>query len=273
MRALKKIKDFILDTLFPINCINCGKENTWLCGDCLSRLPAKLEQFCPICEKNITPDGRVCFFCRKKSDLSGILVASSYKNKTVSSAVHYYKYRFVESLKAPLGEILARAYLNSRLSVPDLIFPVPLHKRRLRWRGFNQAESLANHISRNLTPGFDIPVINNLLIRKRFTHPQMKIKNYFRRKNNIQNAFALNKKFSIPKNQAAAFFSDSCKRQPPKNLLKDKTVLLVDDIATTGATLFECAKVLKQNEAKEIFAIVIARQEFKNKLTQQADVK
>jgi competence protein ComFC len=237
------LEKFVLDTLFPVKCIGCGQEDHWICESCLAKIPLKSEQVCPHCEKNITPDGRVCFSCRRKTSLDGLLVAASYKNKLISSAVHCYKYRFVENLSFPLGEILTKSILNHNPPLPDLIVPVPLHKRRLRSRGFNQSEHLARYLSQNLAPGFEIPLASNILIRARYTHPQMKLKDYSQRKKNIQNAFSLNNEL------------------PDKNILKNKTVLLVDDIATTGSTLFECARVLKQNGVNEVFAVVVARQE------------
>lgn len=246
---MANIQKFILDTLFPISCLSCGKHGEWICEECLIRIPLKFEQVCPLCEKKITPDGRVCFECRRKSSLDGLLTATSYKNETIPIAVHNYKYRFAESLHMSLGKILVKAFLNSQLPLPDLIIPVPLHKRRLRYRGFNQAELLASYLSVNLTPGLAIPTVNDLLIRQRYTSPQMKIKNYHQRKKNLENAFAINKKYI-------------CKS---RQIIKDKRILLVDDIATTGATLFECAKVLKSAGAREVFALVIARQEINNK--------
>jgi len=106
---------------------------------------------------------------------------------------------------------------------------------------------LANYLSANLTPGFSIPVASNLIIRNRYTSPQMKIKNYQKRKKNLEGAFEMAKNGSFHKHK----------------FLENKRLLLVDDIATTGATLFECAKVLKNAGAKEVLALVIARQEMK----------
>ena len=249
MNSFQKIKVFTLDTLFPIHCISCNYEGLWLCEECLEKIPLKQEWTCPICEKNITPGGRVCFHCRKKSFLDGLLVAASYKENLISSAVHYLKYRFAKDLYIPLGKILTKALNNSGLPLPEIIVPVPLHKRRLRWRGFNQSELLAEYLGENLTPGFSIPIFNNLLIRKKYTQPQMKIKNYFRRQKNIRDAFAIKT-------------TENCDRNNNK-FLENKKILLVDDIATTGSTLFECAKVLKSAGAAEVFASVIARQENK----------
>ena len=238
-----KTNNFFLDILFPISCLSCNEPDDWLCPECLAKIPLKMEQVCPICEKNITPDGRVCFSCQKKSQLEGLLVASTYQNKVVANAVHYFKYRFIENLSAPLGKIMIKSFWESSLSLPDAIIPVPLHKRRLRWRGFNQASLIANYLSHNLAPGLKIAVLHEALARNRYTHPQMEIKDYSRRKNNMENAFGVKDKVNI----------------------KGKSILLVDDIATTGSTLFECAKVLKKNGAKEVFAVVIARQEIKKK--------
>jgi competence protein ComFC len=237
----QKAKKFILDILFPISCLGCGKPEEWLCGDCLSRIPLKFDQVCPVCENKITPDGRTCFTCRGKTSLAGLLASTSYKFEIVAAAVHNLKYRMAKSFDVPLGAIMVKSYLTSGFPLPDIIIPVPLHKRRLRWRGFNQAELLANYLGQNLAPGFEIPVIGNLLARKKYTGPQMGIKNYFRRKENLKDAFTI----------------------ANNSLLNNKTVLLVDDIATTGTTLFECAKTLKQNGAKVVFAVVIARQEYK----------
>jgi competence protein ComFC len=238
---LSRARNFLLDTLFPIKCVSCGKPDVWFCEKCAAKITLKTEQVCPLCEKNITPGGQVCFSCRKKSKLNGLLVAASYQNKVIAKMAHYFKYRFVEDLSVPLGKILVNSFLDSRLPLPEIIIPVPLHKRRLRWRGFNQAELLAAYLSKNLSPGLEIPLANNILIRKRCTFPQMKIKDYSKRKKNMADAFAL--------------------KNPSQ--IRGRAILLVDDIATTGATLFECAKILEQKKAKEVYATVLARQEMK----------
>ena len=241
--TLSEIKKTILDTLFPISCISCYKPGNWLCKSCLNKIPLKNIQVCPYCEKMITPNGFTCFGCKKKYSLDGLLVAVSYQDKTVSKAIHLYKYRFVEELFSVLGNIMLKSIQNSELPLPDMIIPVPLHKRRLRQRGFNQSKLLAGYIAEKITPGFPINLENNLLERFRYTHPQMEIKNHFARKKNIENAF------KIPKDKL--------------KLVKNKRILLVDDVTTTGATIFECAKTLKKSGAKEVFAVVIARQGYK----------
>ncbi|HEX7586089.1 MAG TPA: ComF family protein [Patescibacteria group bacterium] len=216
-------------------------------------------QVCPKCERFIIDSGKLCQSCKrttlKNKDffLDALAVAAKYRENNLSRVVHFYKYNLVQDLHIPLGRIMAKAFLDNSLPLPDLIVPVPLHPRRLRWRGFNQSELLANYISENLTPGMKIPVLNDLLIRKKHTTPQMKVRKYSERKENIQNAFALNP--PLP----------SGERVGVRGKLKNKKILLIDDIATTGATLNECAKVLKNAGAKKVFGLVLARQEISKK--------
>lgn len=243
---ISKLNNFIIDTLFPISCLVCKKGNEFICTPCLSQIPLKSSQKCPICEKMITPDGKTCFGCKSKFSIDGILVSASYKNETVSRLIHYFKYGFIEKIAEPLGKILLKSIMNSDLPIPDAIIPVPLHKKRLRWRGFNQAELLAGFLAKNIAPGFEVPVFNGLLIRKKKTKPQMKIKDAKTRKKNIEGAFRIEKN-NYRKNL---------------RLIKNKSILLIDDVTTTGNTLFECAKVLKKAGAKEVFALVVARQGF-----------
>lgn len=245
MNTFQKIKVLLLDTLFPISCVSCNKDDFWLCEPCLQKIQLLEFQVCPKCEKLMTESGKLCQSCKNdRPPLDALVVATKYKDNNVSKLIHLFKYNFVEDLHIPLGQLLIKIILKNNIPLPDLIIPIPLHKRRLRWRGFNQSELLANYVSENLTPGFKIPVISNLIIRHKYTSPQMKIGKYSERRKNIQDAFAIHLETKSPSG------------------LKNKKILLIDDIATTGATLFECAKVLKQNGAKKVFAAVIARQEF-----------
>lgn len=246
-----KIKEFILDTLFPITCLSCNKDGVWLCEDCLENINLLSFQVCPKCEDTITEFGQLCRNCKTTSALDALVVALKYQDHHIDKFVHLYKYRFVEDLHIPLGKIMIEAILNSDLPMPDIIIPVPLHKRRLRWRGFNQSELLANYVSQNLTPGFEIPVFPNLLTRHKYTPPQMKIGKYADRQKNMQDAFIFNPK------------SSNFQQLQQLEHSNKYNVLLIDDIATTGSTLFECARILKQNGAKKVFSTVIARQEMK----------
>lgn len=243
------IKKFILDTLFPISCVICHEENLWFCQNCFEKIEIISEQVCPYCEKISSAGGAICPKCRlyfsKKNKvifLHNLLVSAKYKKGGLSKIIHIYKYNFISELNIPLGKIILKALIKNNIPIPDLIIPVPLHPRRLRWRGFNQSELLADFISSNLTVGLKIPLEKNILQRKKYTQPQMKIKSYKERISNVQGIFCLKK--------------EKLKR------IKDKNILLIDDVSTTGSTLLECAKILKSSGAKKVFGAVIARQEF-----------
>jgi ComF family protein len=239
LKAYRKIKLHLINILFPIKCIHCGHEGDWICHKCFSSIRINEEHHCPICEKAITPDGRTCFSCKKKSPLDGLVISTSYKNKIISQAIHLFKYRFISDLHRPLGELLVKSLQGTEVPICDLIIPIPLHSKRLRWRGFNQSDLLATHISKNLLP-IEINLERNNLCRIKNTKSQMKISHYKERQTNMSDAFQV---------------------IDPK-IIKGKSIILVDDVATTGSTILECAKTLKKAGAKEIFAIVVARQSF-----------
>lgn len=236
---LKTLHKSVLDTLFPIHCLGCSARDRWLCDDCLKRVPLIAEHVCPVCENRPTPSGRTCSGCRNKTSLSGLFVAAPYAHPLISRMIHTYKYRFAKDLAPSLGKILAASLERSDFPLPDLIIPVPLHPRRLRWRGFNQSELIAMELGSRLLPGFEIPLGKNAVSRKRFTAPQMGVKNHRHRQRNVRDAFSVDDKREI----------------------KNKRLWLVDDVATTGSTIFECARTLKKAGAREIYGVVIARQE------------
>lgn len=228
----------LLDFFFPIRCLGCDKEGTWLCDSCLRRIPLRTEQQCPVCRKRVTPSGETCFSCQGDTSLDGIFVASRYSVPLLSRAIHTYKYRFVEALSEPLGDLLTEAVRQSDLPLPDALVPVPLHPRRLRFRGFNQSELLARKLGASILPDRILPV-ETLLLRTRYTMPQMKTESKEERLKNLKGAFALSKKDA----------SD----------IRGKSFWLVDDVVTTGTTLEECATVLKDAGAVSVFGVVLAR--------------
>jgi ComF family protein len=174
------------------------------------------------------------------------MVAADWNNLLLRQIIYEYKYRFVQELSIPLSYLMTvflqridfvKIFKSSNVDL--ILIPVPLHGRRLAWRGFNQAELLAQKIATH----FNSTLINDILIRSRHALPQMDIKDQNERKENIKTAFAISKKYNFEKN----------------NFLKDKIVILIDDISTTGSTLEECAKTLKPLKPKEIWGLVIAR--------------
>lgn len=229
----------LIDTLFPMLCLGCGSEGSYLCERCLARVPEMENQACPICHKPYQAAGVTCRKCSPHTALSGLLVAAPYRARLVERVIHTFKYRFIESLAAPLAIIVGQAIARAPLPLPDFLIPVPLHPRRLRFRGFNQAELLAKAIASDLAPGLGITVTTGVLERCRFTKPQMQTRSAEERRMNLTNAFQI---------QAAN-----------RTLLAGKSIWLIDDVATTGTTLEECAKTLKAAGAKSVWGIVIAR--------------
>ncbi len=240
------MKKFILDLFFPINCLGCGQERQFICPACFKQIPLNRETSLKF----------------NSPALTGLILASHYDYPLVKQAIHRYKYDFVKGLAEPLGQLMInrlKAIPSISQASPDSAFliPVPLHKKRLRWRGFNQAELLAQKISQELK----IPLANNILIRQKYRPPQMTIKNSQQRKENIKEAFGIDtgkskKQFFLPD-----FLHWKRKNTVKRNVfnLRHKTIILVDDVSTTGATLKECAKVLKRLKPKKIWGLVVAR--------------
>lgn len=217
------MKKFIINLLFPIRCLRCGKEGKFICAQCFGQIPPS---------KPIKLD--------KQNSLKKIIAATDYEHTFVKNIIHRYKYDFVRELSKPLGILMAKKLNKKNLNLEThnyILIPVPLHKKRLRWRGFNQSELLCLEISKQL----NIPVVSNILIRTKNTPPQAKIENLSERKTNIQKAFSINHWEQSPIS------------------IQNKTIILVDDIATTGATLQQCANTIALLKPKFIHALVIAR--------------
>ena len=251
MPILTIAKKLLLDLLFPIQCINCKKAGKILCKKCLKTIKPLDLQACPYCEKSITLNGETCNICIKKSNklpIDRLIVTADYQDKLLSKGIHLFKYKFIQSLAEPLGRLIIKNSQKLTIPTPDFILPIPLHPKRLRWRGFNQSELLANIISTDLLPGIKIPIITTLIFRQKHTTPQKKVKKYKNRLQNMNNVFALNDKF------------DWDNYNLPQENLTNKNILILDDVTTTGATIFKFAEKLKELNPKSISVIVLGRQ-------------
>jgi ComF family protein len=236
-KFLSTIKGFLLDVLFPVFCINCGKEGSYLCEDCQSLIGVSEYQYCPFClPPKIVFDGKTCSSCRKQKTLSGLFSAAPYDNFIVKKLINQFKYEpFIKELSKPLASLIIAHFLNLRC-LPDfsdfILVPLPLHKKKLKQRGFNQAEEIGKELSKFLR----IPIFNDVLVKIRQTPAQVDLKKE-ERQENIKGVFACQK----------------------PDLIKARKILLVDDIFTTGSTMEECALALKRAGAKEIWGVVVAR--------------
>lgn len=225
-----KLKDFFLNLVFPKKCLSCGVEGAWVCSDCFSKIEKIKTSACPFCNR-LTDNFRFCQKCRRKTYLSGIISAAKYQ-KPLDKIIFSFKYDFVRDVSAFLSSLLINQLKGVLPHKAPIIIPVPLHKKRKAWRGFNQAEILAKSIGQE----FNLPVVENQLIRVKNTTPQIKLSKH-ERWENIKDAFLWQGRD-----------------------LNREVVLLVDDVCTTSSTLNECAKVLKKAGARQVWGIVLAKE-------------
>lgn len=262
-KFLSAIKEFILDIIFPSFCIICGKEGNYLCQDCQGLVELSQHQYCPFCSlAKIVFDGKTCSSCKKTKQLSGLYCATNYDNFVVKKLINQFKYQpYLKELSKPCSLLIMnslalhncgvrskceQAPISSSLTIiahlfnlnhfPDfnnfILVPIPLHKKKLKERGFNQAEEIGKELSKFL----NIPIFNDVLIKIKQTLDQVELKKE-ERQENIRGVFLCQK----------------------PEIIKNKKILLIDDIFTTGSTMEECACVLKDAGAKEIWGMVVAR--------------
>lgn len=228
---LKNIIQFFLEILFPHFCPVCGLENSILCKPCMAKLAPLLNQICPVCDKP-SAFGKTHMECKTKYSLDGLISPLTYKDKSVRILIETYKYKMVTELSEIFSNLLVHEIMAKELHEHFkgfLIIPVPLHPKRLNWRGFNQAELLSDKIASML----NIKKSDGILTRIKNTSPQATL-NKKQRKLNISGAFRC-----------------ECR-------LKYDKVLLIDDVATTKSTLSECCKTLKKSGADTVWAATIA---------------
>lgn len=221
---------FAKDLFFPAFCMDCGAEGYFVCQKCFESLQRNTD--------------RAFFRPAENTALNGISAVFNYEDRSLPARlIHAFKYDLIKELEDPLGRIM-----GEQVSLliknggefwkddPPVLCPVPLHKRREKWRGFNQSRLLA----RKAAQIAGLEVINPL-VRVHFRSPQMALDRGDRARN-IEGAFKINT------NERAL-----C------NFLPFESVFLVDDVATTLSTLNECALTLKEAGYKKVYAIVLAR--------------
>jgi len=339
---MKKILKYILDIIFPIECVGCGEEacppywrGKWLCDYCFSKIEFNKKQICPLCGRFLDM-GNSCSCAVNMGVDVYITFVDLGKNPVVAKLIHCLKYNFIKDI----AEILARVgveffektgvtLLNSeefpvrrspilgilapplklyatrgRLLAPsntagrqndakdsminpdDTIFiPMPLHKRRMLWRGFNQAELILERVSAETQRidtnkkrmDTDINIRNDILVRTKNTLFQGKSKMREKdRKENMKDAFklaqALTHEFTRIKNGSPRSADGTVETRRfggrmwkmRKDLgqhiaLDGKTVVLFDDVITTGATMESAARVLKEAGANRVIGMAVGK--------------
>lgn len=228
-------KRLFLDTFFPNSCLICHREGTILCDDCFSLIDINPYLFCHVCGKRIT-EFKVCEKCRRKTNLSALFFATHYQDKVVQKIIKEFKYPpFLKELAKPLSSLIISHLSLLEFSFPEnsILIPVPLSKRREKWRGFNQAKEIAKYLSFY----YSLPLEDGVVKRVKETFPQSNLSQK-ERKENIKGSFTL----------------------LDREKIKGKNIFLVDDVCTTGSTLEEVARVLKEGKPKNIFGMVVAKE-------------
>jgi ComF family protein len=236
----------LLNLIYPPRCAVCKaflwenqacheNEEIGFCRDCYYTFQKVVSPLCPVCGKPFCVENgadHTCENCLRKMPYYDIARAPYLYEGPLMTAIHDLKYARKTHVARSLGALMA-SYAENWLgrACGLLVIPVPLHPGRLRNRGFNQSLLLARHVATRL--GADLDYLS--LRRLRSTQPQTQLTSE-ERKRNVRRAFG------VVENKG----------------LKGRRVLLIDDVATTGSTLNECARALKKAGVKEVHCLVLA---------------
>ena len=223
--------DTILNVIFPVHCVLCGKEGSDLCLKCLSDSPPALRE---------SADWIFPLFDYRHPPIKKSLWFLKYKNKKRLAGI------FAEMMYGKIIEELSELSVMKNFQNPVLI-PIPLSLKRYRERGYNQAELICEELVKldsnsNLCHGVDVKtkrnfyLEKNVLIKIKETEHQVNIKDRRDRLKNLSDSFSV--------------------KNP--EIIKDKNIILIDDVLTTGATLTEAKKILKSFGAKKVIAFTVA---------------
>jgi ComF family protein len=235
-----------LDWLYPPRCRFCRestrRSDDCFCAACLQRIRVIDCPICTVCGRpflDTSGDDHLCggciarppHFTRARS--WACYSTDDGEEHPLRSVLQRFKYGRKVSLGKPLGRLMAEGSSGFFAAGSiDLVVPVPLHRKRLRWRGFNQSVVLAHEIGR----AWDLRVDAFALTRSRATPPQTQLHEDERRKN-MRRAFSVN----------------------PRRSVDDRSVLLIDDVYTSGATVDECSRALLGGGAREVSVLTLAR--------------
>lgn len=223
-----------LDLLFPPRCSGCRRLGYLLCPNCLRAMQPLNPPLCLRCGSPLSGPLDACAsgLCSSMR-IHGLRSLNLYQG-ALRSAIHAFKYQGQQRLAEPLGLLLTRAFTRYQMRA-NILMPLPLHPQRQRERGYNQSTLLARVCATHLK----VPCLENRVIRQRATQVQVGLSGQERRQN-VAGAFALAPGASVRE-------------------LIGSTVLLIDDVSTTGATLEACAEPLYAAGIGEVWGLVLAR--------------
>ena len=233
-----------LDALFPPFCCNCGVLGYELCPDCINKIKVlDSKNCCPICG-DIMFKGRICDDCQNNNPCFDQLRSWGVYSGVLREVIRKIKFNRGLGLTGYFITSCSEFIKSWNIEI-DHILPVPLGKSRHHSRGYNQVELFAKPISRNLR----IPYKPRAITRVKETLSQVGL-NAKERKQNVLNAF-----------------------EGDHEINKNKSVLIIDDITTTGSTLNECAKALRNSGARKVYCFTLARALISKNQLEELEVK
>ena len=219
-----------MDWLFPVCCAGCGRKGVRWCDQCRDSIqPIQHQVACPACD---FPElhGAFCPDCARQTPQFDVLRSCTVYQGKMRGAIHRLKYQSDIGLGEALSRHLVKEFQNLNWQV-DMVCAVPLSRKKLRERGYNQSGLLAH----SLAWAIKSPYLPRCILRTRETVSQVGLEANQRRRN-VEGAFTANPK-----------------------LVSGKRVLILDDVATTSATLSACADALKKEGAEKVYALTLAR--------------
>jgi competence protein ComFC len=224
----------ILDFFFPKRCLGCGKIGRYFCLNCQTkiRFVALHESICPMCEKQAI-DGATHPVCKMRYSLDGLTSFFHYE-KIIQRAIKSIKYRYVSDIAKEFVDLVPQGFLRDSVGIKGtcVVVPIPLHPSRQKERGFNQAEIMGRMVAKRL----QIPLVVGILKRQKKTVPQVEMRDKKQRLKNMDGVFVVEDNNKLP-----------------------ESVLLFDDVFTTGATMRAAANVLKRAGVRFVRGITMSR--------------
>lgn len=225
-QLLNRVIDFVL----PPRCVNCGSTGVVLCVDCVKLVSFIEEPVCEICGEPLRKKG-LCARCQENVLSIHKIRAAVYFRDPIPHVIHQFKYHNVFALADALSSLMHQQWFRWFASV-DLIIPIPLHKKRLQERGYNQSTLLARPLAKQIKAEFNEPILK----RVTYTQPQAQL-TALEREANVRNVFEITN----------------------QKIVRNKHILLVDDVCTTGATLDSAAQALLNCGASQVSAYCLSR--------------
>lgn len=244
MNKVAKFFEYIAEIVFPstFKCVFCSKElnakiPTCTCEECEKKLPYITGKTCKKCGDVINSMSDYCIICKDTKRYFDIAYAPFVYKNQISAAIKKFKFENAKYLFKPMSTYLAKCYFENAITA-DIIAFVPMTEEKQKERGYNQAGELA----KNLAKYIGLPYDENTLQKVKNTPRQVDLV-FEERSKNVKDAF---------------WVTD-------RKTFKDKVILLIDDVMTTGATCDECAKALKKGGAKKIIVLTLARTHIEKK--------